>query len=169
MKEKRLCYSSFSSPLGTVWAAAVGAAITDISIDVTEEAFLKTLGERHGRPGPVKHKKPFRRLFILLEEYFSGRPVVFDVTLNPSGSAFDLRVWKALREVPWGKTASYGLIAARLGTGARAVGGAASRNPLPIVIPCHRIIKSDGTLGGYSGGTATKRALLAIEGVRSFT
>ena len=84
-----------------------------------------------------------------------------------SGTAFELRVWAALRTIPYGETRSYGAIAAAIGSprAARAVGMANHRNPLPILIPCHRVIGADGSLTGYAGGLETKRRLLALEGI----
>jgi methylated-DNA-[protein]-cysteine S-methyltransferase len=101
-----------------------------------------------------------------LGEYFSGRLRAFDLPLHPHGSGFERRVWKRLCEIPYGSTTSYGAIAAELGlvNGARAVGRANGSNPIPIVIPCHRVIGSDGTLTGYGGGLELKRTLLELEG-----
>ena len=101
----------------------------------------------------------------MLERYFAGEKEAFDLPLAPAGTAFERRVWKALRTIPWGETRTYGWIARDSGGTARAVGRAAGRNPVPIIIPCHRLVASAG-LGGFSapGGVATKRALLALEG-----
>ncbi len=104
-----------------------------------------------------------------LEEYFRGARTEFDLPLNPSGTAFQQTVWKALREVPYGETTSYGAIAERIGrpTASRAVGTANGRNPLCIVVPCHRIVGSAGALTGYAYGVDRKRWLLDLEaGVR---
>ncbi|HEX4014808.1 MAG TPA: methylated-DNA--[protein]-cysteine S-methyltransferase [Candidatus Cybelea sp.] len=100
-----------------------------------------------------------------LADYFRGTRRAFDLRLRPEGSAFERQVWNRLLDVPYGVTTSYGAIAARLGlvNGARAVGRANGSNPIPIVIPCHRIIGSDGTLTGYGGGLALKRTLLELE------
>jgi methylated-DNA-[protein]-cysteine S-methyltransferase len=100
-----------------------------------------------------------------LEEYFAGRRTSFDLPLAPVGSPFQRRVWEALRDIPYGQTESYGRLAARLGLGggARAVGAAIGQNPLPIVVPCHRVIGADGRLVGYGGGLERKRVLLGIE------
>jgi len=100
-----------------------------------------------------------------LHAYFSGTLKRFDLPLNPHGTPFQLRVWQALPAIPYGQTLSYGAFAKTLGTGARAVGTALGRNPLPILIPCHRIIAADGGLGGYSGwdDVDTKRFLLELE------
>ncbi len=101
-----------------------------------------------------------------LSEYFLGKRRAFDLRLAPHGSAFEQQVWTKLLDVPYGVTTSYGAIAAGLGliNGARAVGRANGANPIPIVIPCHRVIGSDGELTGYGGGLPLKRALLELEG-----
>ena len=100
-----------------------------------------------------------------LAEYFAGRRTAFDLPLDPRGTPFQLRVWAALRDIPYGATASYGQVASRLGQpgAARAVGGANNRNPLPIVVPCHRVIGADGALVGYGGGLHVKEYLLQLE------
>lgn len=101
-----------------------------------------------------------------LEEYFAGARDGFDFPLRLEGPPFDRAVWAALKEIPYGTTASYGEIAARIGKPgrARAVGSANARNPIAIVVPCHRVIGADGALTGYGGGLDRKRALLALEG-----
>jgi len=100
-----------------------------------------------------------------LEEYFAGGRRVFDVPLDPLGTPFQLRTWAQLREIPYGTTLTYGEQAAAMGrpTAARAVGGANGRNPLSILVPCHRVIGADGSLTGFGGGLETKRLLLALE------
>jgi methylated-DNA-[protein]-cysteine S-methyltransferase len=101
-----------------------------------------------------------------LEAYFNGRLTKFDVPLAPRGSPFELRVWQLMAEIPYGETRSYGDLAATLAAPPRAIGQACGRNPLPILIPCHRVLAAGGALGGYSGGTGveTKRRLLILEG-----
>jgi len=101
-----------------------------------------------------------------LGEYFQRKRRAFDLPLLAAGSAFERQVWDALLEIPFGATVSYGAIATVLGlsNGARAVGRANGANPIPIVIPCHRVIGSDGTLTGYGGGLPLKRTLLEFEG-----
>ncbi|MBV8725153.1 MAG: methylated-DNA--[protein]-cysteine S-methyltransferase [Candidatus Eremiobacteraeota bacterium] len=101
-----------------------------------------------------------------LAEYFSRRRRAFDLTLQPAGSPFEQLVWSKLLEIPYGITTSYGAIAdeLQLRNGARAVGHANGANPIPIVIPCHRVIGSDGRLTGYGGGLSLKRRLLELEG-----
>jgi methylated-DNA-[protein]-cysteine S-methyltransferase len=102
-----------------------------------------------------------------LTEYFERKRRDFDLRLDPQGSVFERAVWERLRRIPYGATTSYGAIAGALGlvNGARAVGRANGANPIPIVIPCHRVIGTDGTLTGYGGGLPLKRALLELEGV----
>jgi methylated-DNA-[protein]-cysteine S-methyltransferase len=101
-----------------------------------------------------------------LGEYFAGERTVFELPLDPAGTSFRRRVWAALREIPYGRTTSYGEIAARLGLppgGARAVGLANGANPIPVIVPCHRVIGADGTLTGFGGGIARKTFLLQLE------
>lgn len=106
-----------------------------------------------------------------LEAYFNGALTEFDLPLDPAGSPFQKRVWAAMAEIPYGETATYGSLARRLKTSARPVGGACRANPLPIVVPCHRVVAAGGTAGGYSGkgGLSTKSLLLGLEGSRGET
>ncbi len=100
-----------------------------------------------------------------LEEYFNGKRKSFEVPIKPSGTSFQQTVWKALLEIPYGKTCSYKQIAEIIGkpTACRAVGMANNRNPIPIIIPCHRVVGANGDLTGYAGGLDVKRKLLQIE------
>lgn len=104
---------------------------------------------------------------IQLTEYFNGQRRVFDLPLRPGGTDFQRRVWSALANIPYGTTCSYAEVARSVkSAGAvRAVGAASGRNPLPVVVPCHRVIGSDGSLTGYSGGLERKLALLRLEGL----
>lgn len=101
-----------------------------------------------------------------LNDYFDRKRTVFDLPMAPRGTAFQERVWAALTMIPHGETRSYGALAQQVGSGARAVGTACGLNPLPILIPCHRVLGAAGALGGYSGedGVETKRRLLRLEG-----
>jgi methylated-DNA-[protein]-cysteine S-methyltransferase len=102
---------------------------------------------------------------IQLEQYFAGARAEFELDLQPEGSPFERAVWQAVSEVPYGKTATYAGIARRIGRpgASRAVGRANARNPLAVIVPCHRIVGSDGSLTGYAGGIEMKRALLDLE------
>lgn len=109
---------------------------------------------------------PFERALTQLSEYFCGSRRTFELSLAPAGTRFQLAVWQLLRAIPYGETVSYGELAQRvgLGGGARAVGVANGANPLPIIVPCHRVIGADGSLTGFGGGLDIKRALLSLEG-----
>ena len=100
-----------------------------------------------------------------LEEYFAGKRKKFDLPLNPRGTDFQLSVWKALQDIPYGKTKSYKQVAEMIGNAkaCRAVGMANNKNPIWVVIPCHRVIGTDGTLTGYGGGLNMKKRLLDLE------
>lgn len=102
-----------------------------------------------------------------LSQYFAKTRTSFSIPLNPKGTAFQRKVWGALQEIPWGETRTYGEIAAQIGSpkACRAVGMANHRNPLPIVIPCHRVIGANGKLVGYGGGLDIKEALLRLENI----
>jgi len=116
---------------------------------------------------PLQDEGPFSTLFEQLDAYFAGDLRRFEVSTAAAGSAFQRRVWRALSEVPYGVTVSYGQLAERSGHpgAARAIGSACRTNPIAIVVPCHRVIGASGSLTGYAGGMERKRALLAHEGV----
>ncbi len=101
-----------------------------------------------------------------LTEYFAGTRRAFDLPLAPHGTPFRLKVWAVMQAIPYGQTRSYGDLARDLDSAPRAVGGACGANPIPLIIPCHRVVGSGGALGGFSGGAGcdTKRQLLALEG-----
>ena len=102
-----------------------------------------------------------------LDAYFAGeRPAVADLPLAPRGTEFQCRVWSALLAIPYGETRTYGELAAELGSSPRAVGTAVGRNPISVIVPCHRVVGADGSLTGYAGGLDRKRALLALERAR---
>lgn len=109
--------------------------------------------------------EPFRTLASLLETYLRGEPVTFELPFDLRGTPFQLQVWGELRRIPTGTTVSYGELAAAVGRpgAARAVAAAVARNPVSIVVPCHRVVGANGTLTGYAGGIERKRALLTLE------
>ena len=121
-----------------------------------------------GKPkGAEQPTPPLLAAAAQLDGYFFCKLERFELPLAPAGSEFDRQVWDAMLEIPYGRTLTYGQIAAKIGGNARDVGGACGRNPIPIFIPCHRVMGANGTLVGYSGGAGieTKQALLALEGV----
>ena len=101
-----------------------------------------------------------------LDAYFEGELKSFDLPLAPHGTVFQRKLWKALEAIPYGETVTYGQLGAQIDSGPRAIGGACGRNPIPIIIPCHRVLGSGGRMGGYSGldGPDTKQFLLSLEG-----
>ncbi len=119
------------------------------------------------RPGKdwIRDATPFTEALRQLRDYLAGRRVDFDLPLAPEGTPFQQEVWRAVAAIPYGETRSYGEIARQIGRAdaVRAVGAANGQNPLPIVIPCHRVIGSDGRLTGYGGGLPLKKRLLALE------
>lgn len=148
-------FFQFATPLGTMALASEGDVITHLYLP--------------GRPTPRLVSQPTS---LLLEgerqllEYLSGQRRVFTLPLSPQGTPFQKRVWQALEVIPWGETRTYRDIAQAVGSprGFRAVGMANHHNPIPIFIPCHRVVGADGSLTGYAGGLALKQALLALEG-----
>ena len=145
--------------------------VVDSPIDplllVGDETGLRELQmEPHQPPADaVRDDEALAPVAAQLRDYFAGTRTRFDLPLSPHGSAFQQKVWLALRDIPYGRTTTYGQIAAELGqpTASRAVGLANGRNPIPIVIPCHRVIGANGTLTGYAGGLERKQALLELE------
>ena len=150
-------FSEMPSPIGRLTLAGNGQALTHI--------LFEDEGER--RPGSdwVRDDRRLAPARAQLEAYFAGKRAAFDLPLALRGTPFQVSVWKVLLEIPFGATMSYGEIARRIGKphASRAVGGANHRNPIPIIVPCHRVIGADGSLTGYGGGEPRKRALLDLE------
>jgi methylated-DNA-[protein]-cysteine S-methyltransferase len=153
-----LLYTTFASPIGELLLVGDGKRLH--RLDMRE-------GKRPVRIDPAWHRDDaaFTDVRRQLEEYFDGSRRAFDVPLALEGNAFELRVWEALLEIEYAETASYGEIARRIGepTAARAVGLANGRNPIAVIVPCHRVIGADGSLTGYGGGLERKRLLLDLE------
>ena len=153
-----MLYTSFESPIGELLAVGDGQALhglymqegrTPIAVRADWEPADEAFGEMRAQ----------------LADYFDGRRTVFDLPLAMQGSPFQLRVWRALQDIPYGETISYGEQARRIGRAAdpRAVGQANGRNPIAVIVPCHRVIGADGSLTGYGGGVERKRHLLELE------
>jgi len=154
------------SPIGPLTLVAARGMLTGLYLDAPRSG-----SARHepgaavlGAPGDPA-SKPFSAAAAQLAAYFAGRRTEFSLPLAPAGTQFQRRVWAGLREIPYGETWSYGQLASKIGnpTAARAVGLANGRNPIAVVIPCHRVIGSDGSLTGYGGGLDRKRYLLDLE------
>lgn len=160
-------YTSLKSDIlkKEIFIAATGRGICRISFE-KESLFLKELKSLYQNPVIKKDDRYFVQILSELNDYLKGTPVKFSPELDLFGTGFQKSVWNALLKIPYGKTASYKEIAELIGRrGAfRAVGSACGENPVPIVIPCHRVISSNGSPGGYSGGLEIKKALLGLEG-----
>jgi methylated-DNA-[protein]-cysteine S-methyltransferase len=152
-------WHEIASPIGRLLLAGGEQALTQLH-------FQSGSHPLRAPPEWRREAAPLRRAITQLEEYFDGARRSFQLALAPQGTAFQLKVWQALRQIPYGETTSYGELARRLGVpgGARAVGLANGSNPLPIIVPCHRVIGSDGSLTGFGGGLPIKHALLSLEG-----
>ena len=159
--------TTYKSPLGKLELESDGKSLTRVRLP--GEPKLPPHGAGAGAAADirfVRDPKPFTAIIAQLDEYFAGTRRRFDLPLAPRGTPFQLKVWRELRKIPYGKTITYAVLAHRAGNDAacRAVGAANGRNPLPIVVPCHRVIGSDGSLTGFGGGIAAKRKLLELEG-----
>jgi methylated-DNA-[protein]-cysteine S-methyltransferase len=152
------CYTYTTSPVGRLLLAGEGNALRWLAFAEGREAVEPEPGWEHA-------EEPFGEAIRQLRCYFSGDLTAFDLPLAPEGTLFQRTVWQALVEIPYGETISYGELARRIGkpSAVRAVGAANGQNPLAIVVPCHRVIGSDGKLTGYGGGLEVKEALLALE------
>jgi methylated-DNA-[protein]-cysteine S-methyltransferase len=153
-----LFYTSIDSPIGELLLLGDGEELHGLYMQG---------GRKPARIAPQWQRSaaPFADVRAQLQEYFAGERVAFDVPLAMHGSSFELKVWRALVAIPYGQTASYGEIAARVGqpSAARAVGLANGRNPIAVIVPCHRVIGANGTLTGYGGGLERKQLLLELE------
>ncbi len=154
------CYTN--TPIGDLLLAGDDAGLSMIG-------FPKGKMRRDPEPDWIFNEKPFENVRKQLDEYFAGDRKEFDLQLQLSGTDFQVQVLEELQRIPYGETTSYGAIAKRIGRpkAMRAVGAANGRNPIPIVIPCHRVIGSSGDLTGFGGGLDTKAALLRLEAEHS--
>jgi methylated-DNA-[protein]-cysteine S-methyltransferase len=160
-----VAFDMADSPVGELLVAATPAGICRISFDAEREAAIDELASAYGTR-VLRAPRPLDEARRQLDEYFSGTRRTFDLALDLAGIAdFQRLVLTELALVPYGDTATYGALAARIGRGgaARAVGGALNRNPIPIVLPCHRIVGAGNRLVGYAGGLDRKRLLLDLE------
>jgi methylated-DNA-[protein]-cysteine S-methyltransferase len=144
-------------------AALLPSPIGPIYVEADDDGVLTKLYTDGRNHQAEPDDGTFEALRRQLDEYFAGARTTFDLPLREHGTEYELRVWAALREIPYGETISYGELAKRVGSVARAVGRANGRNPISIITPCHRVIGADGSLTGYGGGLENKRALLDHE------
>jgi methylated-DNA-[protein]-cysteine S-methyltransferase len=158
MFEPAISYYNWTSPLGKLLLVASAEGLRAIRFEGREKFSPP-------RPDWIYGEEPFRDLMRQLQEYFAGSRSDFDLPLAPQGTSFQIKVWDALQKIPYGETISYAELAQRIGRpkAVRAVGAANGANPIPILIPCHRVIGSNGALVGYGGGLDIKKHLLALE------
>ena len=155
-------YCYFDTPIGELLLAGQSDALSMIG-------FPEGAMRRDPEPDWIYNEAPFEKVQTQLSEYFRGERKDFDLPLKLDGTEFQISVLEALREIPYGETTSYGAIAKQIGRpkAMRAVGAANGRNPIPIIVPCHRVIGSTGDLTGFGGGLDTKEALLRLEAENS--
>ena len=154
------------SPVGLLRATADDAALRTLTFEEASTRAAETARTYAAADGAVEGSNGILdRLAVQLDEYFAGRRRDFDLPLHPTGTEFQLAVWQVLRTIPYGSTISYGEQARRLGdvNKSRAVGAANGRNPISIVVPCHRVVAGTGHLTGFGGGIENKAWLLAHE------
>jgi methylated-DNA-[protein]-cysteine S-methyltransferase len=183
MRETLAAYAVVPAPWGPIHVAATARGVTAIELLAPTDRFVASLESRrhlHVEPAGVAHgpaRELVQRAAAAVEGYLGGSPRPFDLAVDfGPRPAWDRAVLDAVRSVPWGEVTSYGRVARRIGKAgaARAVGGAVGRNPIALIVPCHRVIAGDGSLGGYGGawwGTHeemldVKRTLLELEGIR---
>jgi O-6-methylguanine DNA methyltransferase len=160
-------YARFESQIGTIWVASTEGGICKISLGAEQSgAFLSWLSTRIGGGRPREEPQLMTRAVSQLREYLSGSRRLFELPLDVRGTIFQRAVWSQVVRIPYGATATYGDIAQLVGRpkSSRAVGAAVGANPLPIVVPCHRVIGADGSLTGFGAGLDVKETLLRLEG-----
>ena len=165
-----IAYDELESPIGRLWVAVSERGLCRIEFDVPEEEFVADLRRRFGQE-PAREPAAAATARTQLLEYLAGERKTFELPVDlHSAGEFQARVWSACRAIPYGGARSYGELARELGRpgAARAVGNALARNPLPLVIPCHRVRRSEGALGGFRGGPAAKEWLLNMEAGRTY-
>ncbi len=163
----RLCSQELESSVGTLVVSGSPRGICRICFSVQSSTDSSSWFSRHFTCLPEKGCQPtVHQAIEQLSGYFEGKRHVFQLPLDLRGTPFQLRVWNELLRIPYGSTVSYGEVASRIGNprAGQAVGAAVGRNPVPIVVPCHRVIGQDGSLVGFAGGLATKAKLLELEG-----
>jgi methylated-DNA-[protein]-cysteine S-methyltransferase len=159
--------TSFDSKIGLIYIASTDKGVCKISVPrQTKKDFFRWLRDNFDDSEVVDNKSRNKEVMDQLNRYFNGKLAKFTVALDMRGTPFQLRVWKELQKISYGTTISYKQLAKRLGTsrGFQAIGRANAANPVPIIVPCHRVLGTDGTLIGYDSGVKTKEFLLKLEG-----
>ncbi len=156
--EQSVYYTYTESPIGPLLLTSDGSALTGLHFSTGDKA-------RGAEAGWERREEPFRKVVKQLQEYFDGKRKEFDIQLQPNGTDFQLAVLDTLQQIPYGETWSYREVAEQIGNpkAVRAVGAANGRNPIAVIIPCHRVIGAGGDLTGFGGGLPAKEYLLALE------
>lgn len=163
----KIRYAVLGSPVGWVLVAATGRGLCAVEFGDSPKTLEQALHKQYPTVHLQRDERVLRPVLQQVEAYFDGRRSRFDLPVDVPATKFQKRVWQRLQKIPYGQTCSYSEIARAIGQpkAARAVARACAANPVALVIPCHRVIRRDGSLGGYGGGIERKRALLAHEGV----
>jgi O-6-methylguanine DNA methyltransferase len=163
---EKIYIAGLETPLGTMWAAASEKGLVQFSMSGDREGFMRELKARI-KAEYVEDPGKFKALRAELDRYFKGERFIFKGPFDMRGTPFQVDVWKAIHSIPYGKLTSYGGIAKQIGRpkAVRAVGNAVGDNPMGLIVPCHRVVSSDGGIGGFTGGLDWKRKLLAREGI----
>ncbi len=155
---KQYCY--YQAPIGNLLLVEENGKLEQLMFPVQHQ-------NKQRDSGWEKNRTPFLEVIKQLDTYFAGKSTSFSLDLSPAGTAFQRQVWQELSKIPYGETIHYGLLAEKIGNpkASRAVGMANGKNPIPIIIPCHRVIGKNGSLTGFGGGLEIKKQLLQLEGV----
>lgn len=158
-----ITFTSYMSPLGKIFVASSERGVCKISFSTDEDKFVHNVSSKF-HSNVIRNDAGLHSVIELLDSYFGGKPIKM-LDLDLRGTAFQRRVWSEVSKIPYGKTRTYKEIACAIKRPKawRAVGNAVGSNPVPLIIPCHRVVRSDGSLGGYAYGILLKRKLLEME------
>lgn len=163
-----ITFTSYMSPLGKILVASSERGVCKIAFSTDEDKFVHDVSSKfHGNV--IRADARLHSVIELLDSYFRGKPIRSRVDLDLRGTDFQRRVWSEVSKIPYGKTLTYKKIAYAIKRpkASRVVGNAVGSNPVPLIIPCHRVVRSDGSLGGYAYGTSLKRKLLEMERIQA--
>jgi methylated-DNA-[protein]-cysteine S-methyltransferase len=168
IQTSKIASARVATPIGLLMVAASPRGVIRIDFAARPAARRQRPAARANTPEARQAQQHLVAAVRQLREYFAGRRSSFDLSLDLAGTPYQRRVWSALRGIRFGRTVSYGELAAQIGAphGARAVGRACATNPAPVVVPCHRVVGGDGSLHGYDGGLWRKQRLLELESAR---
>ena len=163
-----IAFTSYMSPLGKILVASSEIGVCKIDFSTDEDKFVHDVSSKF-HSDAVRDDARLHSVIELLDSYFRGKPIRSRVDFDLRGTDFQRRVWSEISKIPYGKTLTYKEIAYAIKRpkASRAVGNAVGSNPVPLIIPCHRVVRSDGSLGGYAYGTSLKRKLLEMERIQA--